>query len=57
MLTVQYAQQYEADGFTFLAVTPGVSSNTLITFEGEISLLTIYSGYAPTWAALEQIYP
>jgi hypothetical protein len=25
MLTVQYAQQYEAEGFTFLAVTPGVS--------------------------------
>ncbi|KAJ5433609.1 uncharacterized protein N7458_012765 [Penicillium daleae] len=23
MLTVQYAQQYEAEGFTFLAVTPG----------------------------------
>ncbi|OOQ84724.1 short chain oxidoreductase [Penicillium brasilianum] len=23
MLTVQYAQQYEADGFTFVAVTPG----------------------------------
>ena len=25
MLTVQYAQQYEAEGFTFLAISPGVS--------------------------------
>lgn len=24
MLTVQYAQQYAADGFTFLAISPGV---------------------------------
>lgn len=25
MLTVQYAQQYADDGFTFLAISPGVS--------------------------------
>ena len=25
MLTVQYAQQYEADGFTVVAISPGVS--------------------------------
>lgn len=25
MLTVQYAKKYEDDGFTFLAVSPGVS--------------------------------
>jgi NAD(P)-dependent dehydrogenase (short-subunit alcohol dehydrogenase family) len=25
MLTVQYAQQYADEGFTFLAVSPGVS--------------------------------
>lgn len=25
MLTVQYAQQYANDGFTFLAINPGVS--------------------------------
>lgn len=25
MLTVQYAQTYEQDGFTFMAISPGVS--------------------------------
>lgn len=42
MLTVQYAQQYEAEGFTFLAISPGVSSLTaspVSTYQG-IVLLT-----------------
>jgi NAD(P)-dependent dehydrogenase (short-subunit alcohol dehydrogenase family) len=31
MLTVQYAQDYESEGFTFLAVSPGVSSLALFS--------------------------
>lgn len=30
MLTVQYAQQYETEGFTVLAVSPGVSCRKMI---------------------------
>lgn len=30
MLTVQYAQQYETEGFTVLAVSPGVSCRNMI---------------------------
>lgn len=30
MLTVQYAQQYETEGFTILAVSPGVSRRKMI---------------------------
>jgi NAD(P)-dependent dehydrogenase (short-subunit alcohol dehydrogenase family) len=59
MLTVQYAQQYEADGFTFLAITPGVSPliqpTSLLT--GEILCADLDSGYVPTSVVLEQICP
>lgn len=32
MLMVQYAQEYASDGFTFLAVSPGVST-PIFTFQ------------------------
>jgi NAD(P)-dependent dehydrogenase (short-subunit alcohol dehydrogenase family) len=35
MLTVQYSQQYEADGFTFVAVSPGVSPIKRILASGK----------------------
>ena len=41
MLTLQYAYQYEAEGFTFLAVTPGVSFiSRLLHLVGDMLVLT-----------------
>jgi hypothetical protein len=31
MMTVQYAQEYASDGFTFFALSPGVSLYLLVT--------------------------
>ena len=60
MLTVQYAQAFAKDGFTFFTISPGVRSIP-IPFSGnlprvEMLCLTSYSGSKPTWAVLVPIY-
>jgi hypothetical protein len=40
MLTVQYAQQYADDGFTFLAISPGVSQRFPVPFRYVATSLT-----------------
>lgn len=57
MLTVQYAQQYEADGFTFVAVTPGVSFRKSPQHPAIKLHTNCCSGCVPTSAALEPICP
>jgi NAD(P)-dependent dehydrogenase (short-subunit alcohol dehydrogenase family) len=51
MLTVQYAQSFVDDGFTIVAVSPGVSIS--IQYPSTTPLLThrFHSGYRPVWVA------
>lgn len=49
MLTVQYAQDYASEGFTFLSVSPGVSVfhfiyHPLFFFSGKTLIPSPYSG-------------
>lgn len=51
MLTVQYAQSYARDGFTFMAISPGVSASG-----PQLELSDCSSGCRPTREALEPTF-
>lgn len=51
MLTVQYAQSYAQDGFTFMAISPGVSASG-----PQLELSDWSSGCRPTREALEPTF-
>lgn len=58
MLTAQYASEFEEKGFTFLAVSPGVSLlfNNPHIFNRTVKLLTLGgSGSKPTWEVPQEI--
>jgi hypothetical protein len=55
MLNVQYAQDYAEQGFTFLAVSPGVSRMKL--FRPFTLFANSHSGYVPISVAHTQIFP
>lgn len=55
MMNVQYAQQYAEEGFTFLAVSPGVSKWKLCSFLTRCANLS--SGYVRISVDLLQICP
>jgi NAD(P)-dependent dehydrogenase (short-subunit alcohol dehydrogenase family) len=55
MMNVQYAQQYAKEGFTFLAVSPGVSKWKPCGFLTRCANLS--SGYVPISVDLLQISP
>jgi NAD(P)-dependent dehydrogenase (short-subunit alcohol dehydrogenase family) len=54
MLTIQYAKQYQDEGFTFLGISPGVRR---VIFDQYYNLANVDSGSAPTLEGLEQISP
>jgi NAD(P)-dependent dehydrogenase (short-subunit alcohol dehydrogenase family) len=56
MLTVQYAQQYVDDGFTFLAISPGVSQPYSLLIASFSNFTNIKSGFGLTLVAIWQIF-